>query len=330
MRLLVLGGTRFIGRHLVEMALARGDEVTLFNRGKTDPRAFPGVEHVAGDRAEGLGQLGARTFDAVIDTSGYVPAWVRRSVEATAATAGHYVFVSTISVYSAAPRAGMDEDGPLYDPDWTSTSWRGGAYGPMKVACETVVRERRPDAAIVRPGVVIGPGDYTDRFPYWVRRVGRGGEVLAPGDPARPVQGIDARDLAAFLLHAATERTSGTFNAVGPDRPTTLGGMLETIRDVAGSDARFTWVDDAFLHARGFKPWGEDLPFWADPSEADFFTLSNRRAVEAGLRLRPLAESARDTAAWEPTRKAEARNGGLSPGREAELLAEWHARGSGG
>ncbi|MBW3570677.1 MAG: epimerase [Gemmatimonadetes bacterium] len=324
MRLLVLGGTRFIGRHVVEAALARGDQVVLFNRGRTAPGVFPGVEEVAGDRAEGLGPLGGRRFDAVIDLSGMVPEWVRHSVQA--AGDAHYVFVSTASVYRTVPRAGMEEDAPpLHFPDWQSTNPDGAAYGAMKVACEVAVP---PGGTIVRPGMVIGPGDHTERFAYWVRRVAAGGEVLAPGAPGRPVQGIDARDLAAFLLHAAGERLAGTFHAVGS--PTTFGGMLELLRADAGSDARFTWTDDAFLRAHGLEPWGDELPFWTAPEDAGFFALSARRAVAAGLRLRPMAETARDTAAWEPTRDPQARTGGLAPAREAELLAAWHARGTAG
>ncbi len=325
MRLLVLGGTRVIGRHLVGMALERGDQVTLFNRGETDPEAHPGVEQVRGDRAEGLGELGRRTWDAVIDTSGYAADWLRRSVEETA-DAGHYVFVSTISVYPEVPRAGMGEEVPLYEPDWEGGEVTGERYGPMKVACEMTVRELRPEATIVRPGMVIGPWDYTDRFTYWVRRASQGGEVLAPGDPGRPVQGIDARDLAAWMLRAATERIAGTFHAVGPDRPTTFAEMLETARAATGSDARFTWVADDFLRAHGHEPESEDLPFWLSPEETGFFTLSNRRIVEAGLTPRPLAETARDVAAWEGAYHPGKRVAGLSREREAELLAAWHAR----
>jgi len=325
MRLLVLGGTRFIGRHLVRMALERSDQVTLFNRGETDPEAHPGVEQVRGDRADGLGELGRRTWDAVIDTSGYAADWARRSVEETA-DAGHYVFVSTISVYPAVPRAGMGEEVPLYEPDWEGGEVTNERYGPMKVACEMAVRERRPQATIVRPGMVIGPNDYTDRFTFWVRRASQGGEVLAPGRPEQAVQGIDARDLAAWMLRAATERIAGTFNAVGPDRPTTFAEMLETARAATGSDARFTWVAEEFLREHGHVPESDDLPFWQTPEEEAFFALSNRRAVEAGLTLRPLAETARDVAAWEGAYHPGKRVAGLSPEREAELLAAWHAR----
>jgi len=325
MRLLVLGGTRFIGRHLVRMALERGDQVTLFNRGQTDPEAHPGVEQVRGDRADGLGSLGGRAWDAVIDISGYVAGAVRRSVEETA-EAGHYVFVSTISVHPEVPRAGMGEDAPLSEPDWSEGPWTIERYGPMKVACEMAVRERRPEATIVRPGMVIGPGDYTDRFTYWVRRASQGGEILAPGDPAQPVQGIDARDLAGWMLRAATERIAGTFTAVGPDRPTTFAEMLETARAATGSDARFTWVSDGFLGEHGYDASTDDLPFWLSPAERNFFAMSNRRAVEAGLAPRPLAETARDVAAWEGAYRPGPRVSGLSREREAELLAAWHAR----
>jgi 2'-hydroxyisoflavone reductase len=327
MRLLVLGGTRFIGRHLVEMALERGDQVTLFNRGKTDPDAHPGVEQAHGDRADGVGALGRRSWDAVIDISCYVADWARRSVEETA-DAGHYVFVSTVSVYSKATHAGMDEDGPVFAPDWEGGEVTAERYGPMKVASEMAVRERRPGATIIRPGIVTGPGDYMDRFTYWVRRVSQGGEVLAPGEPGRPLQMIDARDLAAWMLRAATERIAGTFNAVGPERPATFGEMLETVRAATNSDARFTWVSDDFLREHGYVAGPDDLPLWLDVVEEEhFFSMSNRRAVEAGLNLRSLAETARDVAAWEGTyQDPRPRPAGITREREAELLAAWHAR----
>lgn len=320
MRLLVLGGTRFIGRYLVRDALERGHRVTLFNRGRTDPEAFPGVEHVTGDRSEGLDALAGRTWDAVVDTSGYSAPDVRISTRALSGAVGRYTFVSTISVYRDFGVDGQDEDAPVHAPDREGGEHDGMRYGPMKVACEQIVRDAYGDRAlIVRPTIVVGPHDYTDRFPYWVRRMRRGGEVLAPGDPSAPVQWIDARDLGAWTLTATERSLSGTFNALGPERPTTFGEMLEGIRDAVGGDARLTWVSDDFLHQRHAY-----LPLAHGPGYRGVHTLSNRRALDAGLTLRPLADTARAVAAWKRTTPPE-RPAGISPEHEAALLREWHA-----
>jgi nucleoside-diphosphate-sugar epimerase len=331
MDVLVLGGTRFVGRHLVGAALARGHRVTLFNRGETDPDAFPEAERIRGDRARGedLEALRGRRWDAVLDTSGYVPRDVRASAEALAGAGGHYVFVSTGSVYADLSAERTNEDAPLHPPDWESTDHEGDRYGPMKVACELAVREAFPERAlVVRPGLVVGPQDHTDRFPYWVRRIRAGGRVLAPGDPARPVQVIDARDLGDWLVRMAEDGRTGTFNAVGPGRRLTMGKMLETIRAATGSDARFTWVPEAFLLEQGVTPWS-DLPLWLPEEKAGLLRVDNRRALRAGLRLRPLAETVRDLAAWAGTEHPPGKTAGISREREAEILRAWHAaRGS--
>lgn len=323
MRLLVLGGTRLIGHHLVQMAIARGDEVTLLNRGQSAPGAFPGVEQVARDRADGLGPLAEREWDAVIDNSGYVADWVRRS--ASQAKARHYVYVSSAAVYQPSLPPGSGEDAPTLEPDFGGGDYMGERYGAMKRACELAALESFPGATVARAGFIAGPHDYTDRLGYWIRRVGAGGEVLAPGGPEIPATVIDARDLAAWLLRAADERIAGAFNAVG--NPTTFGGMLETIRVMTGSDVRFTWAARDFLQERGIEPWGSDLPLWEDPEETNLNTLSNRRALAAGLALRPLADTVRDVAAWEGTHHPTGHVSGVSREREAELLAEWRARG---
>lgn len=326
MEILVLGGTRFVGRAMVEAALARGHRVTLFNRGRTDPEGITGAEHIVGDRTESLDALAGRRWDAVIDTSGYAAAHVRASAEALKEVVGRYLFVSTISVYSDFSRPPIGEDGPVFDPDYESLDRAGDRYGPMKVACEHIVRDLYGDRALVlRPGIVVGPDDYTDRLPYWVRRVARGGEVLAPGRPDAPLQLIDARDLGAWVVRMVEDGASGTFNAVGPDEPLTLGALLETARGVTGADARFTWVSTDFLEEHDLLPWGQ-LPFWERVEGEGAFQVDARRAVAAGLTFRPIADSVRDVADAEATYHPRERVSGLSADEEAGLLRAWHAR----
>jgi 2'-hydroxyisoflavone reductase len=326
MDLLILGGTRFIGRPLVEEALAHGHTVALFTRGKHGVDLFPDVERLIGDRNDDLSALAGRRWDAVIDTSGMNAPAVKAAVSLLADAVGTYAFVSTISVYSGREE-GMDEDAAVFAPDWECTEVTGETYGAMKSACETAVREGFGDRALIfRPGVIIGPHDYTNRFPYWCHRIAAGGEVLAPGDGTQPVQGIDVRDLAHWMLRMVEQGSAGTLNAVGPVERMSLREMLEAIRTGTGSDARFTWVSDAFLAEQGVAEWSE-MPFYiADLAEQPVQTISNARAVAAGLTLRPLADTARDTIAAdlrEPP--ADERKGGITRERETELLAAWHA-----
>lgn len=329
MRLLVLGGTRFLGRHFVEAALAAGHAVTLFNRGRTAPGLFPRAESLAGDRDGGLGALAGRTWDAVLDTSGYLPRVVRASARALAGRAGSYAFVSSISAYATPLAPGADESAPLATlADPAAEEVTGETYGGLKAACEREVAGAFPGRALlVRPGLIVGPHDSTDRFPYWPRRLARGGEVLAPGDPAQPVQVIDARDLAEWLLAMLGRGAGGTFNATGPAARLTFGALLEGAARALDADVRVTWVDEAFLLARGVRPWTE-LPLWVPREEAGFDEVSIARALAAGLALRPLAETVRDTLAWDLARPEAARDGSpvLGPEREAQLLAEWRAR----
>ena len=327
MDLLILGGTRFIGRPLVEEALAHGHTVTLFTRGKHGADLFPGVERLIGDRNEDLDALAGRRWDAVIDTSGMNAPSVQRSVKLLADAVGTYAFVSTISVYDAR-EVGMDEDASVFTPDWECTEVTGETYGAMKSACETAVRDGFGDRALIfRPGVIVGPHDYTNRFPYWCHRIAADGEVLAPGDGAQPVQAIDVRDLAHWMLRMVEQGSAGTFNAVGPAGRTSLRQMLEAVREGTGSDARFTWVDAAFLAEHEVAEWS-DMPFYiADAAEQPVQTISNARALAAGLTLRPLAESARDTLATDlRDPPVDERKGGITREREAELLAVWHSR----
>jgi len=338
MRILILGGTKFLGRHTAEAALAAGHQVTLFNRGLQNPGLFPEAERLRGDRDGGLGPLSSGEWDAVVDTSGYAPRVVRQSARLLAGRVGLYVFVSSISVYAdfTEPR---DEDGPVGAmPDETIEEVTGETYGPLKALCERAVEEELPGRSLaVRAGLIVGPHDPTNRFGYWTRRVERGGEVLAPGDPGRRVQFVDARDLAGWMLRMAEGRRGGVFNAAGPEYPLTMGGFLEVCREVSGSDARFTWVDEQFLAANGVEPWGH-LPLWlaADDERFRYFLEADAgRALAAGLTFRPLAETVRDTLAWQRGQgeRADASKAGvaapdqtLSPEREAELLRLWHAR----
>lgn len=332
MNLLVLGGMRFLGRAVVEGALARGDRVTLFNRGRSAPPPA-GIEHLIGDRDGGLAALDGRRFDAVIDTCGYVPRLVAASAQRLAGAVDHYVFVSSISVYAGhAPH--QDEDAPvatLDDPAVEEVT--GATYGGLKALCEREAEAAMPGrVAVVRAGLIVGPHDYTDRFPYWVRHTAGDAETLAPGSPDAPVQVIDVRDLAEWMIRLAASRTPGVFNATGPAGPLTLGTMLESMRAALGGRAPLTWVDEAFLLERGVVPFNE-LPLWVPEAAAGFLKTDIRRALAAGLTFRPLAQTARDTHAWEARRsdaeRAAARGGitgaTLDPARERGLLAEWHA-----
>lgn len=340
MKLLVLGGNRFLGRHLVEIALGRGHEVTLFNRGRLDPGLFPEAEGLRGDRDGGLDALKGRRWDAVVDTSGYSPRVVRDSARLLADAAEHYTFVSSISVYRNTDVPGVDESYPvgtvtdeqlraaeaLPQSELTNAPFFGEMYGALKALCERAAEESMPGRVLnVRAGLVVGPHDYTDRFTYWPRRVAEGGDVLAPGDPARQIQFIDARDLAAWMLDMAERRGAGTYTAAGPDYTLTMGRFLEECRGATGGDARFVWADDKFLLDSGLTPWTE-VPLWTNPDGGNryFLNLSVEKAVAAGLTFRPVAETARDTLEWDLSRPADAeRRAGLAREREREVLAAW-------
>lgn len=329
MRILIFGGTNFLGRHTAAAALERGHEVTLFHRGQTNPGLFPDAEEILGDREHDLALLAGREWDAVIDVPGYVPRIVRASAQALAGHVKHYAFISTISVYDSIPEPGMDESAPvgqLPEPSEDVQKY----YGQLKALCEDEVRAAFPDAALViRPGLIVGPFDPTDRFSYWPIRIARGGEVLAPGDPDRQVQVIDARDLANWTVDCVERGTTGTFNATGPATRLTMREMLEACREGTASDATFTWVDESFLEAEGVGPWME-VPLWLPASDTDtrgMLAVSIDRAVHAGLTFRPLAETARDTLAWHRSRPAGTQlKAGLQPEREHELLEKWRAR----
>ncbi|HEY8599627.1 MAG TPA: NAD-dependent epimerase/dehydratase family protein [Thermomicrobiales bacterium] len=333
MKLLILGGTKFLGRHAVDAALARGHEVTIFTRGQTNPALFPEIERLHGDRDGGLGVLTGRRWDAVIDTSAYVPRLARASAEALRDAVERYVFISTISVYPEFSKVGITEDDPVGTmEDETIEEVGGRYYGPLKALCERAVREVLPDKTIIiRPGLIVGPHDPTNRFTYWPTRVTRGGDVLVPRSLDWPTQIIDARDLGAWAVTMAESGAPGVYNATGPDYPLTFGEVFNTCRDVAQSDARPIIVSEEFLSAAKVGPWME-LPLWIPdtPENAGFSAVDCRRALAAGLTFRPLDETVRDTLAWDRSLPAEAKRvAGLAPEREAELLRTWQAQQAG-
>jgi 2'-hydroxyisoflavone reductase len=344
MRVLVLGGTAFLGRHLVDVARGRGHTVTVFSRGRHGgpPR---GVEWVHGDRSADLSPLAGHRWDAVVDTSGYVPSQVRASASFLAENLAHYTFVSTLSVYAGSNEGPVDESGTVEEvpaeklaaleaivPEGPVTAIHYGAmYGGLKALCERAATEAmRGRTFIVRAGLIVGPFDYTDRFTYWPSRIARGGEVLAPGDPSALQRFIDVRDLSAWIIASIEESRTGTYNATGPDYDLTMKQVLEECRTVSGSDARFTWVDDDFLVARGADPW-TGVPLWVPRALSPaWFRVTFRRAMDAGLCYRPLADTIRDTLAWDQSRPPDReRLGGLTSAQERDLLSAWHAAAEG-
>jgi len=345
LRILILGGTGFIGPHEVTYALARGHKITLFNRGRA-PHAWPGeVEELLGDRNTGdLKALAGREWDVCIDNPTTLPFWVRDAGQALRGKVGRYIFISTISVYAAndkpadetaplAPYAGKD---PMAETAETLRGHVGELYGPLKALSEKEAEKQFPGmTTIIRPGLITGPGDETDRFTYWPVRLARGGEVLAPGDGTDPVQFIDARDLAEWTIRMAESGTTGVFNATGPATPMTMAAMLEGIERPIKSDAKLTWVSTDFLEANNVSAWS-DLPVWvpARGDSAGFHRRSIRKALAAGLTFRPLGTTAIDTLAWfreQPADRQAKLRAGLAPEREATLLAKWKAsRGAAG
>jgi 2'-hydroxyisoflavone reductase len=304
--------------------------VTLFNRGETNAELYPETEKLRGDRDGGLTALEGREWDAVIDPSGFVPRLVRDSAELLRDSVGHYVFVSSISVYREPYVADFDEDAPVFE-DEPTTEEVLEEYAQLKAACERVLAEVLPDAhASVRAGLIVGPHDPSGRFTYWPLRVAAGGDVLAPGPPERKVQFVDVRDLGEWMVHVAEKRIPGTFNAVRPAEP--FGELLEVCRDVSGSDARFVWMDESFLLDREVGQWME-LPLWLAGEEVPFLQADVSRAVAAGLRFRPVDETVADTLAWAretgaPLVAESDRLGaaGMRPDREAELVGAWQSR----
>ena len=316
MRLLLLGGTKFLGKHVAAAALASSHEVTLFTRGETNPELFPEAEHLRGDRDGSLGALEGREWDAVVDTSGYVPRIVGASAALLADEVERYVFISSVSAYAdfAKPRSESDPVATLDEP---TEDYRSPAYGALKALCEAEVERALPGRALqVRPGLIVGPDDPTDRFTYWPQRARRGGEILAPAPPERPVQFIDVRDLAEWIVRMAEAGSTGIYNATGRPGEVTFEALL----DACGAE-QVTWVDEAFLLEQEVAEWMM-LPLWISPEDRawrDFQLVDVSRALAAGLTFRPLAETVRVVPEWTGA-------AGLAPAREADLLAAWHAR----
>lgn len=323
MRVLVLGGTSFVGRHIVLAARAAGLDLTLFNRGQTNPGLFADLEQITGDRGGDLSALRGRRWDAVIDVNGYLPRLVGATLEVLADTCGHYTFVSSISVYADIDPAGPDESSPVGSLTQDTEEITGETYGPLKAACEAFVRERMGDRAlVVRPGLIVGPHDPTERFARWIRRAADGGEVLAPGNPDRPVQCIDARDLADWVARMVVARATGTYNATGPAQPLSMRELLHTCVEVTGGDAQLTWVPEQFLLDSGVEPW-VDLPLWLPEQDNGMLQADVSRAIAAGLTFRTLADTVRATLRWDSAR-ADRGTAGLPVEAERKVLAAWH------
>ena len=325
MDLLILGGTRFLGRHLVEAALWDGHRVTLFNRGLSGPDLFPEVETIKGDREGDLSALQGRRWDAAIDTCGYVPRVVRASAGLLADAVDHYTFVSSISVYSDDIGPGADEGAPVEElEDPTVEEVTGETYGGLKALCERAAEEEMQGRVLnVRPGLISGPHDPTDRFTYWPRRVAAGGEVLAPDRPELQVQFIDVRDLAAWMVKMSAEQQTGTYNATGPAYELRMGKLLEECEAVGGGEAQIVWVSEDFLEENGVEPFTE-LPLWVPREFAGMLAVDCGEAIAAGLTFRPVSETIRDVLEWDSKRVAADLVAGLKPERERELLSAWH------
>jgi 2'-hydroxyisoflavone reductase len=333
LRLLVLGGTLFLGRHLVEAARRRGHQVTIFNRGRTNPQLFPETEKLRGDRDGDLSALSRREWDAVIDTSGYVPRVVRASAEMLADKVQHYTFISSLSVFFPPTKHGLaEDDAPTPLADETSEDVQA-SYGPLKALCERAVEEVLPGRTLnLRPGILVGPHDPTNRFAYWMRRLARGGDVLAPAPPEQPVQLIDVRDFADWSLRLAESRQSGTFHATG--EPISFSHMLDECNAASGSDARIVWADESFLLEQEIEPFA-DIPLWlatgANEDWGGFFLVDVSKAMAHGLSFRPLRQTAADVLASADEAAGvkfgvEVAREGLDRKREAELLEGWKAR----
>lgn len=342
MKLLVIGGTRFVGRHFVTAAVARGHELTLFNRGKHASAPVAGVETIHGDRHTDLEKLQGRRWDAVIDTCGLLPRAVRASAEVLRDAVDVYVFISSQSVYADVSRPGVDESSPTetltgeqlekanaIDPGQATAVSYGDMYGGLKTLCEQAAEDVMPNRVLVlRPGLIVGPYDYTDRFTYWVERVARGGEVLAPGSPERHVQFIDGRDLGDWTVRMVEQKRVGIYNCNGLPGVLTMGRLLDECKAVSGSDATFVWVDEEFLTREQVAAWSE-LPLWlpeSEPALRGFMLISSDKAIEAGLTFRSLTETIADTLAWRRTTPTdEERKAGLDSEKEQRLIREWRS-----
>lgn len=341
LNILILGGTGFTGPFQVKYALDRGHKVTVFNRGKTHPGELPKeAEQLLGDRNGQLDALKGRKWDVCIDIPTTLPVWVRDAAQVLKGNVDRYVFISTISVFSDVSKPNMDESGPLAEykgadamaeTQQTLAASNYGLYGPLKVLSEKEAEKWFPGKAlIVRPGLIVGPGDGSDRFTYWPVRIEKGGEVLAPGTPSDPVQFIDARDLAEWVIRMVEQGTVGTFNATGPNYKLTMGKMFDGIKAATKSNATFTWADADFLRAQKVHAWS-DMPTWVPPKgdSVGFSQINVQKAISKGLTFRSIGDTTKATLEWfhqqAPERQAKLK-AGLTPEREAAVLAAWHAQ----
>lgn len=320
-KILVLGGTVFLGRHIVNAALGAGHEVTIFNRGTISLDVQANIEKLVGERSGDLSVLTNRKWDAVIDTCGYDPQVVARSADILKNSVDNYTFISSISVYKGFPTKGMDETAKVKSIEDGDEA----EYGSLKVGCERVVRQVFGEKAlIIRPGLIVGPYDPTDRFTYWPTRVSKGGLVAAPGDPEKKIQFIDVRDLAKWTIHLIENKVSGVFNATGPQEPLTMRTLLNECNAVGGNFAQFVWLSDEKVLEAGVAPW-TDMPLWIPASDEEhryFQTINCSKAHKAGLKYSPLATTIRDTLKWDASRDPAAeRKAGLRPEQESRLLA---------
>lgn len=337
--MLILGGTGFIGPHTVRTAIENGHEVSIFTRGRSQADLPDGVEQLVGDRNDDLTALEGRSWDVVIDNNARDYRWVQRSTEVLKDATDHYIFVSSISAYDLSTIGGydladqvvwepfVDEDYQRFRPEEGWTDGEEAHYGLTKALSEDICHEVFPGrTTVVRPGLIVGPGDPTDRFTYWPVRIDQGGEVLAPGNPDHATQVIDQRDLTEWIVRLAEDGTMGDFNATGPGTRFSMAEMLYGIRAVTTAHVKFTWVSEDFLESQEIRPWGH-MPAWMPGDGLSYVALD--RAIEAGLTYRPFAQTAWETLEWDKTRPSEERanrNAGISLEREAEVLAAWHAR----
>ena len=324
MKILIIGGTRFLGRHLVNAARVRGHTITLFNRGQSNPNIFLQVDKIQGDREKDLDLLTDEYWDVVIDTCGYFPRIVRMSAEALKGKVENYVFISSISVYADFSKIGINESDPLAKmEDETNEENTPETYGPLKALCEKAVQDVFGiDSLIIRPGLIVGPHDPTDRFTYWPVRVARGGDVLVPDRPDVLTQIIDVRDLAKFIIGLIEENVSGIFNATGPDYNLSFGRLLDTCKLIGNSDAKFKWAPPEFLNENNVAAWS-DMPAWLPDNgeDAGFARVDISKALNAGLKFHSLEETIHDTLEWANSRPQDHEwKAGLKPEREKELL----------
>ncbi|UFT98327.1 NAD-dependent epimerase/dehydratase family protein [Radiobacillus kanasensis] len=323
MKVLIIGGSNFVGRHIVEQAVERGHTVTMFNRGKSNPGLFPSIEKIEGDRDKDVALLLNREWDSVIDTCGFFPRVVDRSVQLLKDHVKHYTFISTVSVYKDFLEPNKTEEAELATiEDTTVEEKTPETYGPLKVLCEDKVRNGFDHHLIVRPGFIVGPYDYSDRFTYWVDRMAKGDKVLAPGNREEYLQFIDARDLAEWLMDAIENQLVGTFNVTSEPNQYTFEDVLEECKRILNSDATLYWADDHQLEGK-VQPFLE-LPFWVPKAwgEKGIFQINVEKVKKQGLKTRPLWETIRDTGAWLKESKQQISEAGMDPEKEKELILE--------